>query len=89
MWRLSLKSTADDKSPSWHPVTWAIIGFALGLALTAPFVFSRDPRVRFQGGAIFGGIPGAFAGLAFGVKRRRRTRGGSPIIETEPARHLE
>ena len=89
MWRPSLKLTADDKSPSWHPITWTIIGFALGTVLTAPLILSSNRRIQFLGGALFGGIPGAYIGLAVGVKRRRRTPSGSRIIETKPTRHLE
>ena len=37
------------KSSGWHPITWAIIGLAVGTFIVDPLVLSRDPQVRFIG----------------------------------------
>jgi hypothetical protein len=62
---------AEPKPGTWHPLTWALIGFAGGTGLTAPFVLSLDMPTKIQGGMLFGGIIGATLGLAHGISRRR------------------
>jgi len=62
---------AKPKPGSWHPLTWAVVGFAGGTLLMAPFVMSFDLPTKIQGGMIFGGIFGALWGLAHGMERRR------------------
>lgn len=69
------QKSRGPESGGWHPVTWAIIGLALGTLIAAPLVLSSKPRTQFRGGAIFGGIPGALIGLAYGAKRRGWSRG--------------
>lgn len=64
----------EPKPGTWHPITWAVIGFALGTVIGANLVLSRDPRECFRGGAIVGGIPGAYMGWAFGAKQLGRRR---------------
>lgn len=59
---------------SWHPFSWAVIGFAGGALLAAPFILSLDATECLRGGAMFGGPVGALWGLAHGVERRRNER---------------
>jgi len=63
---------AEPKPATWHPLTWAVVGFAGGTGLIAPFVLSLNMPTRIQGGMIYGGIIGAILGLAYGISRRRR-----------------
>src|SRR5687768_1151683 len=63
-----------QSSASWHPLTWAGVGFGIGTVLIAPLVLSVHDAVQLQGGMLFGGIPGAIVGLAFS---RPRPLGGS------------
>jgi hypothetical protein len=65
---------AKRRPAGWHPLTFAILGFALGTAVASPFILSLDPVVRFYGGALYGGTLGAIAGLAHGLERRRKVR---------------
>ena len=62
------------KPSPWHPVTWAIVGFAGGTLLAAPFIAATDLPDQIQGGMMFGGPWGALAGLGHGVERRRTAR---------------
>jgi hypothetical protein len=48
---------------------WAVVGMLAGAALVAPLILSPDVMSRLEGGMIFGGIPGAFAGRWYGVRR--------------------
>lgn len=59
---------------TWHPLNWAVIGFAGGTLLVAPFILSLDSVEQLRGGAMFGGPLGAFCGLAHGAERRRNER---------------
>ena len=59
---------------SWHPLTFAFLGFAIGTVIASPFVLSLDPFDRLLGGALYGGTLGAIAGLAHGLERRRMAR---------------
>jgi len=70
---------AIDPPPSvkpslWHPATWAIIGFAGGTLLAAPFIAAADLPDQIQGAMMFGGPFGALAGLGHGLERRRTAR---------------
>lgn len=67
----SPKRDSEPRPVGWHPLTFAILGFAIGTAVASQFVLSRNPFVRFFGGAIYGGTPGAIAGLAHGLRRHR------------------
>jgi hypothetical protein len=58
-----------------QPFTCAVIGFAAGTLLVAPFVLSADQTVCLRGGAIFGGLPSAIVAFALAVRRRRRAQG--------------
>jgi hypothetical protein len=62
---------AEPKPGTWHPLTWALIGFAGGTGLMAPFILSLDVPTKIQGGMLYGGILGAICGLAYGIKQRR------------------
>ena len=62
------------KCSTWHPLSWAMIGFAGGTLLVAPLILSLDATECLRGGAMFGGPLGAFCGLAHGVERRRNER---------------
>jgi hypothetical protein len=62
------------KPGPWHPLTWAVVGFAGGTLLAAPLVLSLDTRDQIAGGMMCGGPIGALIGLAHGVERRRRAR---------------
>ncbi|MEX0712326.1 MAG: hypothetical protein WD278_08245 [Pirellulales bacterium] len=63
--------------PPWHPLTWAIVGFAGGTIAAAPFILSIEPQDRIKGGMIFGGPLGAVAGLGHALARRRKARQAS------------
>jgi hypothetical protein len=57
---------AEPKPGAWHPLTWAVVGFAGGVVAAGPFVvMDLSPDLL-----IFGGIIGAILGLAYGIKRR-------------------
>jgi hypothetical protein len=62
---------AEPKPGTWHSLTWAVVGFAGGTVLTAPFILSVDMPTKMQGGMLYGGIIGAMLGLAYGINRRR------------------
>jgi hypothetical protein len=63
----------------WRVVAWPLAFFLLGTMLVASLVLSADPRVRMQGGVIFGGVPGALIGLAVGyIASRANARQRSP-----------
>jgi hypothetical protein len=59
------------KDTRWHPLTWGVIGFAIGTVVTSLFVLSRDPIVCAEGGAIFGGLPAALYAFMMAVEKRR------------------
>jgi len=65
---------AIPRQRPWHPITWAFIGLAVGTLIVSPLVLSSDPRERARGGMIFGGVPGAVLGLAYGLGRRNKFR---------------
>jgi hypothetical protein len=71
---LSSPPTVEGKSTTWHPLSWAVVGFAGGALLTAPFILCCDPTEALRGGAMFGGTLGALFGLGHGVERRRLER---------------
>lgn len=70
----SPKEKRAPEHPTWHPLSWAVIGFAGGTLLVAPFILCLDSVEQLRGGAMFGGPLGAFLGLAHGVERRRNER---------------
>lgn len=61
------------KPARWHPFTWAVIGLAVGTLIVAPLILSRDPQDRLRGGTLFGGVPGAVLGLAYGIGRSHKS----------------
>jgi hypothetical protein len=67
------KPPAEPMSGTFHPLTWALIGFAGGTGLTAPFILSIDLPTRIVGGMLHGGIIGAICGLRHGIRRRKAT----------------
>ena len=59
---------------TWHPLTWAVVGFAGGTLILTPLVLSIEFRDRLQGGMLMGGPIGALVGLAHGLERRRKEK---------------
>ena len=70
----SPKGDSEPHPVGWHPLTFAILGFAIGTVVASPFVLSLDPLRRLIGGALYGGILGAIVGLVHGLERRRMAR---------------
>jgi hypothetical protein len=68
---------SKDKPAAWHPFTWAVVGFAAGTLLAAPFILCPDLRGQLQGGAVFGGPIGALFGWAHGRERQRKNEQNS------------
>jgi hypothetical protein len=60
---------------AWSGFLWATIAFGAGTGMVAPLVLSTEPRDRVIGGMIFGGLPLAFVGLLYGLRRARRREG--------------
>jgi hypothetical protein len=58
---------AEPKLGTWHPLTWAFIGFVGGNIVATPVVMIFEMPTT-----IFCGIIGALWGLSHGVERRRR-----------------
>jgi hypothetical protein len=61
---------AEPRPDTWHPLTWAVVGFAGGTGLMAPLFLSVDELTNLLCGMLSGGIIGAILGLAYGIKRR-------------------
>jgi hypothetical protein len=74
------------KSSYRDPLSWAIIGFAIGTIATARFVLSLDVRSKLLGGALFGGSLGALIGLLYGLDRRRKSQRHSGMSDLQHAR---
>jgi hypothetical protein len=71
-------SKASKRCHTWHPLTWGVIGFAIGTLAVAPFIMTWDLQGQIAGGMTFGGPLGAIAGIAHGLERRRKARGTQP-----------
>jgi len=56
----------------WSCILWAVVGFGIGTGMVAPLVLAIDAKDRVVGGMLYGGIPLAVAGVAFGLHRARR-----------------
>jgi hypothetical protein len=75
------KAPAEDEPPEaeenderWHPLTWGLVGFAIGTLTLSPLVLSIHPIDRLRGGAIFGGIPAALCSYSLAAYRRGKKR---------------
>jgi len=62
------------RSKRWHPITWGVIGFGVGTLVAVPFSWNIERHVAMTGGMLFGGVPGAMIGIAFGVSHATRGR---------------
>ena len=56
----------------WSGFLWAVVGFGAGTGMAAPLILAIEPRDRVIGGMIYGGVPLALIGLAYGLRRASR-----------------
>lgn len=63
-----------QKDERWSPITWSIVGFALGTLVVSPLVLSLDRIDKAIGGAIFGGIPTGLCVFLYVADQRRKER---------------
>ena len=66
------RTRGERRERRWSGFLWAVIGFGFGTVATAPLILAIEPRDRVIGGMMYGGIPMALVGLAYGLRRASR-----------------
>jgi len=75
-----VKARTEQWERKWSGFLWAVIGFGAGTGLMSPFILAIEPRDQVIWGMIYGGIPLALAGAAYGL---RRAKHDLPLITAE------
>jgi len=63
---------SERQERTWYGFVWAVMGFGAGTGMMAPLILAIELRDRVIGGMIYGGIPLALVGLAYGLRRSGR-----------------